>query len=123
VSAYGVKLSGMNKEQAIAALASRYTYGENAVFTFRDGDRSWQRSARDLGVTFDPQQTVQAALKVGRDSDLVGNLTTQIDSWATGYAIQPTIIFDQSKAAGFLQKVATDINTPMRDATISLSGT
>ena len=62
VSAYGVKLSGMNKDKAIAELVSRYTYGENAILTFRDGDRSWQRSARDLGVTFDPQQTVRRAL-------------------------------------------------------------
>ncbi len=123
VSAYGVRLSGMNKQQAIAALGSRYTYGENAIFTFRDGDRSWQMSARDLGVSFDPQQTVDEALKVGRDSDLVGNLSAQIDAWANGYAIQPRIIFDQSKAAGFLEKIAADINKPLRDATISVSGT
>src|ERR1044071_1056609 len=31
VSSFGVKLAGLNKQQAIAALSSRYTYGQNAV--------------------------------------------------------------------------------------------
>src|SRR5689334_6496240 len=41
VSSFGVKLAGLNKQQAMAALSSRYTYGQNAVFTFRDGAKSW----------------------------------------------------------------------------------
>src|SRR5215831_3379348 len=49
VSAFGVKLAGMTKQQAMAALSSRFTYGSDAVFTFRDGTKSWQLSARDLG--------------------------------------------------------------------------
>ncbi len=121
ISAYGVNLSGMNKQQAMAALAARYTYGENAVFTFRDGDRSWQMSARDLGVTFDPEQTVNEALRVGRGDGLFANLAAQIDAFANGYAIQPKVIFDQSKAAGFLQKIAAEIDKPVRDATVSLN--
>jgi vancomycin resistance protein YoaR len=123
VSAYGVKLSGMNKQQAIAALGSRYTYGENAVFTFRDGDRSWQMSARELGVSFDPEHMADEAYKFGRSGDLISNLADQADAWANGHAIQPRVIFDQSRASGFLQKIAADINKPVRDATISLNGT
>src|SRR5512135_3813985 len=65
VSAYGSDLSGMTKDQALAALAARYTYGSQAVFTFRDGDKVWQKTAADLGVSFDPQQTVEAAYQVG----------------------------------------------------------
>ncbi len=123
ISAYGVKLSGLNKQQALAALASRYTYGENAIFTFRDGDRSWQMSARDLGVVYDPKETVDEAYQYGRDGDAISNLAAQADAWASGYAIQPKVIFDQSKAAGFLQKIAAEIDKPVRDATISLNST
>jgi vancomycin resistance protein YoaR len=123
VSAYGVMLSGITRQQALAALAARYTYGENAIFTFRDGDKAWQKSARELGVTFDPQKTVDEAYAFGRSGDLIANLANQADAWMNGHAIQPTIIFDQSKAAGFLEKIAAEIDKPVKDATIALTGT
>ncbi len=123
VSSFGVKLSGMNKQQAFAALSSRYTYGQNAVFTFRDGAKVWQMAARDLGVNFDASKTVDEAYKVGRGSDFISNLLSQGQTWVTGQAIQPVVVFDQSKAAGFLEKIATEINKPVQDATIVLNGT
>src|SRR5579864_4313848 len=41
VSAYGIPLGGMTHDAAANALAQRFTYGAQAVFTFRDGDKSW----------------------------------------------------------------------------------
>jgi len=123
VSAYGIPLSGMTRQQAAAALASRYTYGDNAIFTFRDGSKSWQMAARDLGVTFDPQQTASEAYKIGRSDNLVNNLYDQAEAFSSGRAIQPVIVFDQSKAAAFLEKIAGEINKPVQDATIKLTGT
>jgi vancomycin resistance protein YoaR len=123
ISAYGVDLSGMTKDQALAALSSRYTYGTDAVFTFRDGEQIWQKTAADLGVSFDPQQTVETAFKMGRSGGLFTNLREQSDAWLNGVSIQPTIIFDQSKANAILQQIATEVNQPVKDATILLNGT
>ncbi|MEP7288777.1 MAG: VanW family protein [Chloroflexota bacterium] len=123
VSSFGVKLSGMTSQQAAAALASRYTYGEDAVFTFRDGQKAWQMTARDLGVSFDPAKTVAEAYKVGRGADLVSNLISESDTWLNGHAIQPVVVYDQSRASSFLEKISTEINKPVQDATIVLTGT
>src|SRR5450432_2666323 len=123
VSAFGVKLDGMTKQQALAALSTRYTYGDSAVFTFRDASKSWQMSARDLGVNFDPTKTVADAYSVGRSSNLLTNLINQGDAWVNGHAIQPVVVFDESKATAFLEKIATDINQPLHEATIVLAGT
>src|SRR5262245_21028860 len=123
VSSFGIKLSGLNKQQAIAALSSRFTYGNDAVFTFRDGQKAWQMSARDLGVSFDPAKTIEAAYAVGRGADLLSNLTAQSNAWTNGYPIQPVVVYDQSKASSFLEKIAKEIDRPMKDATIVVSGT
>lgn len=123
VSAYGVDLSGMTKDQALAALSSRYTYGTDAVFTFRDGDKVWQKTAAELGVSFDPQQTVETAFKMGRSGGLFANLSDQSNAWMNGESIQPTIVFDQSKANAILQQIAAEVNQPVKDATILLNGT
>src|SRR5260221_5772213 len=122
VSAFGVKLGGMTKQQALTALSSRYTYGEEAVFTFRDGTKSWQMSAHDLGVTFDPTKTVEDAYTIGRGGNLFTNLISQGDAWMKGHAIQPVVVFDESKSTTFLEKLAAGINQPVQKATIVLAG-
>src|SRR5258708_5740885 len=104
VSAFGVKLSGLNKQQAVAALASRFTYADDAVFTFRDGQKAWQMSARDLGVNFDPAKTIDDAYAVGLGGDLLANLTAQSNAWTSGYPIKPVVPYAQSKPSRFLEK-------------------
>ncbi|MFN7209287.1 MAG: VanW family protein [Aggregatilineales bacterium] len=123
VSAFGVDLSGMTHQQAMQALAARFTYGENAVFTFRDGERVWQHSAAELGVSYDPLQTVEAAFKIGRGGTILENLRQQADAWLNGAAIQPVVVFDQSRAAALIDQIAAQINRPVLDAALSLNGT
>lgn len=123
VSAYGVSLSGLTRDQARDAIAKRYTYGAQAVFTFRDGSKSWQKSAQDLGVSFDPGQVADMAYNAGRDGGLLRNMAEQWRAWIGGKVITPTITYDQSRAAAFLQTIAAEIDHPMQDATILLTGT
>lgn len=122
VSAYGVDLSGLTREQAMAALSAQYTYGDSAVFTFRDGDRVWQYTAAELGVRFDPTRTIEAAYQVGRGGGLINNLIGQGNAWVNGTAIQPVVVFDQSQAQAVLEQIAGEINRPVLDATLQLRG-
>lgn len=123
VSAFGTDLSGMTPQQAAAALAARFTYGENAVFTFRDGERFWQKTAAELGVNYDPQKTVEAAYQIGRSGNLLDNLRAQGEAWLNGASVQPIVVFDQSQAAVLLNQIAAEINRPVQDATLVLNGT
>ncbi len=123
VSAYGVSLSGMTHDQAREAIAKRYTYGAQAVFTFRDGAKSWQKSAQELGVAFDPDQAATLAYNVGRDSGLLRNLADQWRAWTSGKPITPTIVYDQSRASAFLESIGAEVNRPMQDATILVTVT
>lgn len=123
VSAYGIDLSGKTRDEAIQALAAQYTYGDDAVFTFRDGERAWQRSAKELGVRFEPAQTVDAAFQIGRGGGLVNNLIAQANAWMNGTPIQPVVVFDQSQAQAALDQIAAEINRPVQDATLQLRGT
>ncbi|MEO1289979.1 MAG: hypothetical protein AAFV93_19660, partial [Chloroflexota bacterium] len=49
--ALGIDLSGMTTEEAEIALSQAFSYGDDAVFTFRDGENFWQLTASDLGVS------------------------------------------------------------------------
>ena len=122
VSVAGINLSGMTYGEAVTALANQYTYANEAIFTFRDGDRIWQMSAEDLGVTFDVDETVSRAYLFGHTPDSVLNLTQQASTWFGGRSVAPIVTYNQTVAQTFLEEIATEIDNEPQDATLSIDG-
>lgn len=122
VYSYGVDLAGMTPEQARAALDGRFTYDEQAVFTFRYGDQFWQARAGELGVAFDVDATVSAAYAVGRSGSFAVDLVDQLFNWLNGENITPIIRYDQAAAVAAVTRIAGEINRPARDAVLHIDG-
>ncbi|NDJ60524.1 MAG: hypothetical protein GYB67_05325 [Chloroflexi bacterium] len=125
VSAYGIDLSGLTPDEALAALETRFTFADEATFTFRDpaSDRFWQYSAGDLGVSFEAQAAVAEAYTVGRTGSLAVDLIDQLLTWLNGHAVSPLIRYDQGAAAARLAAIAAEINRAPVDAALSFDGT
>jgi vancomycin resistance protein YoaR len=123
ISTLGVDLSGMTREQAAAALQNQFTFDEKAVFTFRDGDQYWQMTAGELGVKFDLDQTLEAALNTAREGGAFSNLLNQGMTWLNGAAVAPIVVYDQNIAAQKLAEIAEAINQPTVDGYFVLKGT
>jgi hypothetical protein len=123
VSAYGIELGGMSREEAIAALDGRFTYDQEAVFTFRDGERFWQLNAGDLGVSIDTQAAVEQAVRVGHSGNPLVDVVDQLLVWLNGQAVSPVVRYDQAVAVSRLTSIANEINRPARDASLSIEGT
>ena len=127
VSAYGINLGGMTRDQARTALSGRFTYAHDAVFTFRysggDGDKFWQLNAGDLGVAFDPDATVSEAFAAGHNGNLFDNLIDEALIWLNGRSISPVIRYDQNAAVKQLQTIAQAVDNPPQDATLAVNGT
>lgn len=122
VSALGVNLGGMTRAQAVAALQQKFTYGEDAVFTFRHGDRFWQMRADELGVTFDVDATVNDAFAIGHADDFAADLVAQGSAWLNGRSIAPVVRYDQAETVRRLTEIANTINKPPKDATLMITG-
>jgi vancomycin resistance protein YoaR len=122
VSAFGINLSGMTVEAARSALEERFTYDDDAVFTFRDGERFWQMTAGELGVMFDAEATVAQALAVGHTGNPVDDLIDQALTWLNGDTVSPTVRYDQGVAAQRLTEIAAEINRTTQDATLHIDG-
>jgi vancomycin resistance protein YoaR len=124
VSALGMDLSGMTLEQATAALENSFEYGSDAVFTFRDGDRFWQLTAQELGVSFNAEETAAAAFAIGHDErDILNSMNGQAQAWFEGYTLSPIITYDQNVALTKLNTIAAEINRDAVNATLTLEGT
>lgn len=122
VSALGVDLGGMTYDEARAALASRFTYDRDAVFTIRHGDQFWQMRASELGVSFDLNATVDAAFAVGHTDNVVTNIAAQASAWVNGRSIAPVVRYDQNIAASRLLEIAQEINRDPANASLTING-
>ncbi len=123
VSAFGVPLGGMTQDEAARVLADKFTFDENAVFTFRYGDQFWQMTAGELGVQYDPAQTVARAFEQGRGTDFASSTAEQLLTWLNGRAIEPVITFDQNIAAAKLNDIAAALNLPGSEGYLHIDGT
>ncbi len=123
ISAYGASLSGLTREQAKAALADKFSYDDQAVFTFRYADQFWQLTAGQLGVSFDMDATVDQAYAQGRDGNVLSNLVSQASIWLNGRAVAPLIRYDQTAALSELETIAAQLDRPALNASITIDGT
>jgi vancomycin resistance protein YoaR len=122
VSAFNLDLSGMTPDEAKTALASRFTYDKQAVFTFRDGDRFWQMTAGALGVSFDLQGTVDQAYTAGHSGNIMSDLVNQATIWLNGRGIAPIVRYDQNVAVARLQAIAKEVDRAPANAQLTING-
>ncbi|HRL14643.1 MAG TPA: peptidoglycan binding domain-containing protein, partial [Aggregatilineales bacterium] len=123
VYAFGVPLGGMTRDEAARVLSDHFAYDQQTVFTFRDGERTWEYTAAELGVMYDPERTVDEALAYGRDGSTIDALVTQVLTWLNGRAITPLVTYDQSKAAAAVQSLAATVDQQGAEASLQIDGT
>ncbi|MCU0498307.1 MAG: VanW family protein [Anaerolineae bacterium] len=122
VSAFGVRLEGLTREQAITALSGQFTFDDRAVFTFRDGERYWQYTAGELGIQFDASATVDAAFDIGRQGNPITRTLDQGLTWLNGEAVRPVITYDQTLATEKLIAIAREIDQGMSEGLLRIEG-
>lgn len=122
IYALGIDVGDMTVQEARSLLIGRFEFGEQTVFTFRDGDKFWQMTAQDLGVGFDVDATIAQAYALGHSQNIVQNLLDQARVWFEGVNIAPLITYDQAIALAKFNEIATSINRTAQSATLTLDG-
>lgn len=122
VTVQGIQLGGMNADQIVSQVETRFTYPETGSIVLTDGDRAWMLEPRQLGVEIDAQAMAHQALAVGRQGTFTERIEEQFDAWYRGHPINPLVRFDQIVAAHYLNSIATEIDRPTIEATITVSG-
>lgn len=121
VSVAGVDLSSRTPDEAVTALAGRLTYPQSGQIVFRYGDEVWVARPQELGMVFDVGATVQQAYAVGRRG-LFSGLAGQVNALRGGLDLAPVIVFDERVAHGYLQNLAAQIDRPVVEAELALTG-
>lgn len=117
----GVDLSGLTPDEAARRLEQTLAYPTRGRIVFRDGERFWQATPAELGLRLDANASAQQAYRVGRWG-LFRALADQIHAAQGAILLPAVMIFDQQQAYNYLQRLAAQINQPVREAELRLSG-
>ncbi len=77
------------------------------TIALRDGSRTWDVTAADLGISVDAASTASKAAQVGRED---GNVFTGVSTMLGGAKISPVYTIDLAKAQATLSALAPKIN-------------
>jgi len=123
VSLGGISLGGKNQAQIVQALEPVFPYAESGTLILSAGDQNWMYTPSDLGVSIDLEAIARAALDVGRRGGLLDRVEEQMQAWYRGVTIAPIVRFDKIVAGYTLQAVASQIDRPVIEASLSIDGT
>ncbi|WP_189053394.1 VanW family protein [Deinococcus daejeonensis] len=117
----GTDVSGMTREQALAAVGSRAATPPQVTVTA--GKNTWTLSAEKLGWHVDAQTSVDAALKITQERGVLQKLQGMIGQAPT-QDIPLTAAVDPAKARTTLTTLTAGLNTAPKNAfTVTLGGT
>jgi vancomycin resistance protein YoaR len=122
VAVGGVDVSGMSTQQAAALLAQRLDYPQRGKIVFQEGTNLWTAKPADLGLSLDFQTTALAAYNLGRTGSLAVRLADQWRAWSSGIELAPWFVFDKRIAQDYLQGIAKQVDRPIIEATLGISG-
>jgi vancomycin resistance protein YoaR len=123
VSVAGVNLSGLEPEEAGALLAQRLTYPQQGRIVLQEGEQVWIARPAELGLYLDPQTSAQTAYHTGRQGGLIRRAQEQFRAWYAGVDLPPYLVYDERVAQSYLNTIASQVEKPTIEASISVTGT
>lgn len=123
VSALGIPLGGLTESEAADLLRQRLSFGQGTTFTFRDGEKTWQFTAAELGLSLDADAAARDAMTAGRGEGLIGEITAQSLTWLNGAVVIPALIYDQSAALTVVTRLAAEVNQAGASGGLLIDGT
>ena len=98
VSVGGVDLSDLTMGEALVKLNADLAYPIKGQIILTDGQNQWAYTPEQLGLSLNTIASIDQAFRVGRQSNLLNNLSTQLNVRQNGLKIEPEIVYEQRQA-------------------------
>ena len=123
VSVAGVNLAGLEPEEAQSLLALRLAYPKQGRIVLQEGEQVWIAQPEELGLYLDPQTSAMTAYNTGRQGGLISRARGQFQAWYSGADLPPYLVYDERVARSYLNEIASQVERPTIEASISVTGT
>ncbi len=119
-SVAGIKIGGLTKNQAKDLLNSQFANWQNKNIALAYQEKSFLASPVSLGISFDPQKTIDQAYGFGRSRNILIGITDQIAAVfsAPRSRLVPDYSFAEEKFENFTQKTFAGLENPAENASL-----
>lgn len=123
VRVYDVALGGLEEDDATRSLTERtgLLAAQPATLVFEG--RTWTATPADLGVGYDVDGSVAAAMAVGREGGPIGGVLRGVGLGGGEVTVPLGVTFDHGRFDAFLDTVESEIAVAPVDANVAVSGT
>ena len=122
VTVGGVDLSGMTEVEAASALNEEFSPLADILHILRDGERTWQARASELGLRIATEDMLGRAFALGHAGDALDDILAQSDAWFRGEQQPLQLLFDENIALDYLRALASQIDRDRQDASLGIAG-
>ena len=116
VTALGTQVGGFSRAEAVTRLTPGVQQLLDRPLTIKGADKTWNTTARDLGLRLDPNELVAAAYQVGRQGSPFDRLGEQLDTLRSPRTVTPASTTDRAALDASLTAMAQQIQQAPVDA-------
>ncbi len=118
-----VDVSGLTVDEATTQISAAYAYPLQGQVTLRDGENVWTATPAEIGLFLGPEFNALNAYDLGRDGPAFYRWSDQFEAWYSGVNLPVKMIFDERLAHQYLKNLATQVDLPTIEASLSVNGT
>lgn len=122
VEVAGIPVGGLSVAKAEEALTTTLTYPQSGRLVLQDGEKSWLVKPARLGILLDAVSSARAAFQIGRNGGFFNRLEVQLAARRDEINLSPVLVFDQRMAFLFLNQIEGEINSPLLEPKIQITG-
>ncbi len=123
VSFSGISLSGLQLDEAATLISDTNNYPQSGRIILTFEDRQWVVTPAQLGVEMDSSASAVSALNAGREGSIDQIMLDRFTLLRGELEIQPSFTYNELDTVNYLNTIAAQINQPLQEAYIELSGT
>jgi vancomycin resistance protein YoaR len=105
---------------------ARQIVGDQVMGPLREidftGPDQFTRTAGEMGLSFNIDETVDKAYAVGREGNVLDRLSGRLRASFGGVTIPPDIDYQPAKARGEVREIASEADHPPREADVKING-
>ncbi len=121
IQVWDINVSGLTQAEAAARLRSDFRFPADRYPIIRYGNQLWRTTPDDVSVQLDAAATAAAAFAAGHEGSLGRRLRDQVDVLLKGRLITPIFFEDPAAGAVLLNRIAGEVDRPLRNASITVS--
>jgi vancomycin resistance protein YoaR len=122
VSVSGLKLGGLTKDEAAAALNRYVSAAETSPIVLKSGDDTWPLMPDEVGTDIDVAQAVTDAMDVTRGSNILMDAVRRVKLYFSDIDVPLSGTVDTVLMDHFLAEVAKDVDVPPVNPRLSIDG-